>query len=134
MENLRLRYLYRDASNYKNWGELIFANPDRLLARAVEKSLKNALLGDGLFIAHQIRVPDVFLAPRYPVTPDDHCFHEFHSVWVTSEHSTDKFGRSALAFVKEVEEQSRHGWRIFDPLISSPSDKRYHGPNKRRTF
>ena len=25
--NLRMDYLYRDAGNYKNWGEVVFANP-----------------------------------------------------------------------------------------------------------
>lgn len=117
MKNVRFRYLYRDASNYKSWAELIFADPDDLPAHAIEKKLSSSLLDEGLFVAHQIRVPEVFLADRYPITADDHCFHEFYSIKGISEPATDEFGRSILAFIKEVEEQARVGWRIFDPLV-----------------
>jgi hypothetical protein len=116
MRRLRFRYLYRDASNYKNWGEVVFANPDGLPARAAERILRRNLLGEGLFIAHQVRIPEVFLKDRYPVSDDDHCFHEFHSIDLTCEPTTDKFHRSIADFIKEVKEQARYGWGTFDPL------------------
>jgi hypothetical protein len=116
MANIRFQYLYRDASNYKSWGDVIFSNAQCLAAKAIEKALRTAFLTDGLFIARQIRLPDLFLFKKYALTQDDHCFHEFYSVKATGEPVTDRFTRSVEEFVKEVEEESQRGWHTFDPL------------------
>jgi len=61
MSNIKLHYLYRDGSNYKKWADIVFLNPDDLPAEIVTEGLREAFLEDGIFIAHQVRIPEVFL-------------------------------------------------------------------------
>jgi hypothetical protein len=115
MNNIKLRYLYRDGSNYKKCADLVFSNPDRFSAEGIAKELQDAFLVDGLFVAHQVRIPEVFLAADDQLTFDDHCFHEFSSVEPTSDDPNDPLGRSIGEFVAEVTAESKRGWRAFDP-------------------
>lgn len=117
--NIRFNYLYRDASNFKKWASVIFANPDSLSIDDITGSLRSNFLPDQLFVAHQIRVPQAFLFMEYPLTIDDHCFHEFHSVEPTSEATNDMFDRSILAFAVEVHTEACLGWIPFDPRYST---------------
>lgn len=115
MNNIKLIYLYRDAGNYKQWAEVVFPNPDRLALGAVAKALTNAFLPDGLFIAHQVRLPEAFLFNKGDATSDDHCFHEFAVVELTLETPSDNHSRSIGQFVGEVEREAKCGWKAFDP-------------------
>jgi hypothetical protein len=121
MSNLKFRYLYRDASNYKKWAEIVFSNSEGLSIKAAEEALKGSFLPDGLFIARQIRVPEVFLFKEQPLTVDDHCFHEFSSLQRTAESVTDRCGRSIAEFIAETRRAARGDWRAFDPLDAFPS-------------
>ena len=118
MSNVRFHYLYRDGSNYKKWAEVVFSNDEGLSLDAVTEALRNGFSRDGLFIAHQVRVPETFLAAEYNLTPDDHCFHEFDSVEVTPDVPNDRYSRSICEFVAEVAREARHGWFAFDPQDS----------------
>jgi hypothetical protein len=115
MNNVRFQYLYRDGANYKKWAEVVFSNKEALPVEGVNRSLRNAFLPDALFIARQIRVPEVFLTADYPLTPDDHCFHEFYSVEATADPPTDEHERSLERFVDEVTREARRGWKAFAP-------------------
>ena len=115
MNNVRFVYLYRDGSNYKKWGEVIFSNRERISIEGALEKLKCAFLPDGLFVAHQVRVPEVFLAAESQLTEDDHCFHEFDSVEGTSDLPNDRHRRSISAFASEAALESPRGWRAFDP-------------------
>jgi hypothetical protein len=115
MGNIKFRYLYRDGSNYKKWADIVFSNTDDLSTDTVTKGLGKAFLEDGIFIAHQVRIPEVFLASEDQLTPDDHCFHEFDSVEATSDTPSDTCGRSIREFMEEVAREAQHGWRAFDP-------------------
>ncbi len=118
MANIRFNYLYRDGSNFKKWASVVFANPDNLSVDDIGHSLRSNFLPDQLFLAHQIRVPQAFLFAEYPLTVDDHCFHEFYSVEITSDATNDKFDRSILAFLVEVHTENCLGWAPFDPQYS----------------
>ena len=115
MSNIKFRYLYRDGSNYKKWAEVVFFDADDLPIEAVTKRLWDAFLPDGLFIAHQIRVAEVFLAAEDQLNSDDHCFHEFAAVEVTSDAPNDAYGRSIREFVAEVAKEATRNWRPFNP-------------------
>jgi hypothetical protein len=80
MNNVKFHYLYRDGSNYKKWAEVVFCNADDLPPELIRKQLRRSFLEDGLFVAHQVRIPEVFLAAEDQLTEDDHCFHEFAEV------------------------------------------------------
>jgi len=115
MSNVRFVYLYRDGSNYKKWSEVVFSNPEGLTLESISEALRQAFLPDGLFVAHQVRIPEVFLAAEDHLTEDDHCFHEFYSVESTSDPQGDRNCRSIGEFVAETERESSRGWRAFNP-------------------
>ena len=115
IKNVKFNYMYRDASNYKSWGSVIFINPGEATLSDIDARLLNVFGNDRLFIASQIRIPEVFLYLDGDITIDDHCFHEYISVEFTNESENDKHGRSINEFIKEVEYQSNVGWQPFDP-------------------
>lgn len=116
MTNVEFKYLYRDASNYKKFASVVFSNFSELDPLAVSKSLERAFWVDGLFIASQIRVPEVFLFTKCDINIDDHCFHEFYSIKLTPQNPSDIHGRSIKIFVAEVVREAKRGWEVFDPL------------------
>jgi hypothetical protein len=120
MSNVKLHYLYRDGSNYKKWAEIVFLGRDGLSIELATKELREAFLSDGLFIAHQVRVLEVFLAAEDHLTSDDHCFHEFASLEATTDAPNDPCGRTIREFLAEVARETKHGWRAFDPQDRLP--------------
>lgn len=114
--NIKFFYLYRDAGNYKAWGEIVFSNIEKMALAEVTARLRSAFSQEILFVADQIHVPEVFLYNGSKVTSDDHCFHEFDAVEISNEQANDERERSTKRFVEEVEFQAKLGWRAFDPL------------------
>src|SRR5579863_8146625 len=110
MRSIKFSYLYRDAGNYKRWATVVFSNPDGLTLESATKALNDAFLQDGLFIAHQIRIPEVFSFNQGDATSDDHCFHEFSSVEATLEQPDDRCSRSIAQFIAEVTIGAKRGW------------------------
>ncbi|MCU1296531.1 MAG: hypothetical protein JWO91_809 [Acidobacteriaceae bacterium] len=55
--DIEFRYLYRDGGNYKKWGSVVFANPEKVAENVVGEAILRALLPHGLFISTQIRMP-----------------------------------------------------------------------------
>jgi len=113
--NVRFTYVYRDGANYKNWNTVIFSNPERVSLASMKARLENAFLVDGMFVADQIHIPEVFLYPDWRIDQEDHCLHEFGSIEETPDAADDKDARSILSFVLEVETASRTGWYGFTP-------------------
>jgi hypothetical protein len=111
-ENVRLIYLYRDASNYKAWGEIIFRNPDKLNLDEIEERLRSSFDNHMFFVASQVSIPEVFLFLQDRFTEDDHFFHEFHAVEFTADECTDSHNRSIKTFVEQAERARRKGWRV----------------------
>jgi hypothetical protein len=120
MSNVKLHYLYRDGSNYKKWAEIVLLGDNDFCPEFVTAELREFFLRDGLFIAHQVRLPEVFLAADDQLTSDDHCFHEFESVEATSDAANDPCGRTIREFMAEVADQAKRGWRAFDPQDRLP--------------
>jgi hypothetical protein len=109
--NTLFNYLYRDASNYKEWGEIVFKGE---ATQALGERFARALDGGDFFIADQIRIPEVFPS-TWPVYADDHCWHESAGFELTERPVTDSLARAIEAFVVEAERASSAGWRDFDP-------------------
>jgi hypothetical protein len=116
VNNIKFNYLYRDGSNFKSWGEVIFSNPENLTVNEIEAKLINVFLPDKQFIARQISMPEKFLFADGKFTKHDHCYHEFDCVEICQENSTDALDRSISDFMKDVEMASKHGWIAFDVL------------------
>ena len=116
MNNIRFGYLYRDGSNFKSWGEVVFSNPEGLAVNEIEEKLLASFLPDNQFIARQIAIPEKFLFADGNFTKYDHCYHEFDCVEICQENPTDESERSIIDFLKEVELVSKQGWKAFDIL------------------
>jgi hypothetical protein len=123
--NISFVYLYRDASNYKQWGQVTFANLQGDDADDLALRLRRAMMVDSTFIAGQVRVPSLFLFETMPMNDDDHCLHEFDSFGIVDEHPNDQHGRSILEFVQEVERVARKGWEGFVPGPNRSPMKRF---------
>jgi hypothetical protein len=116
MTNIKFNYLYRDGSNYKSWGDVVFANPENLTLDEVGKNLVDAFLPDKLFIASRVSIPEKFLFLDGKFTKYDHCYHEFDCVEVCEESSTDNLGRTITDFLRDIELTAKQGWVAFDIL------------------
>jgi hypothetical protein len=108
--NTRFTYLDRDGSNYKQWGSVTFRGAPNA---SLVLRLSAAFDTDGLFVAHQVRLPELFFTGDLPAA-DDHCFHEMAEVVATEDASDDAFARTVDDFVLEVERAARAGWVVFD--------------------
>ena len=122
--SMKFNYLYRDAGNYKKWGDVTFSNSEKMTAEEVSSRLRKAFDSGSLFIAAQIKIPEVFLFPEWDLSLDDHCFHEFVSVELSDESTSDQRRRSIKSFVEEVESESKRGWFAFDPFERTQTLKR----------
>lgn len=107
--NTGLEYLYRDASNYKRWGEVVFAGE---ATAELRERFANVLHEGEWFIAEQVRLPNVFL-DDFPINDDDHCWHEFFAFVSTDAEVTDAYDRTMEQLVTEFERVCGAGWREF---------------------
>lgn len=110
MTNIRLIYLYRDASNYKQHGEVILSNETQLAVEEIDQGIRS-LLSDGLFfIAQQVQLEERFFAV---ISEDDHPWHEFVQVESTTDPIFDpvpEVKRDIAQFLQELEQAHHAGW------------------------
>jgi hypothetical protein len=83
MPNIKFSYLYRDASNYKNFGFLVFENFDNLHLSELQALIQSKLIDGMWFYAGQWQLPDLHFNSWCDKT--DHTFHEFESIEYTNE-------------------------------------------------
>ena len=86
MSNIRVNYLYRDYSNYKNHGEVVFSNPDDLSMEVISKKLQDNLVDGEFFFVSKWKLPDLHFEKWDDQS--DHPFHEFISVEYTDDVAT----------------------------------------------
>jgi len=85
MPNIKFCYLYRDASNYKKYGSVVFSNSESVDLIALETFIRARLIEETWFYNHQWQVPDLHFG-----TWDnelDHTWHEYECVEYTDEPS-----------------------------------------------
>jgi hypothetical protein len=83
MPNIKFNYLYRDGANYKNFGFLIFDNPDNINPDVLLHIIKPKLIDETWFYASQWHLPDLRLATwNHELDPT---WHEFENI----EYATD---------------------------------------------
>ena len=103
--NVSFNYMYRDAANYKQHGEVIFANRDSLSIEEIKQKIIATLYDGEFFITKQVGVESCFFGD--PVGPDDHPWHEFCDV---SESGQPASERDIADFIEDLEEANRNGW------------------------
>ena len=113
--NVSFKYLYRDASNYKLHGEAVFTNHTFMPIDEIEKQIRSCLKDGEFFIARQVNIEERFFDVLHE--DDDHPWHEFNLVEMTTESAFDpenwnqhKHKRDITEFVAELEKAKRVGW------------------------
>lgn len=98
-----IEYLYRDASNYKFWGDLVVNGP------LVKRDLTDFLFDGEYFVPSEVGLSHLL---DLPINEDDHLLHEFASFTPIS-------GKAPLCTASELIERfraaHRRGW--FSQII-----------------
>ena len=112
--NVLFRYLYRDASNYKQYGEAIFTNQTFLLPDEIEKHIRACLKDGKFFIARQVNLEECFFEA---LREDDHPWHTFERVEITilapfdpDNWSQKQHRRDIVEFIADLERSRQAGW------------------------
>ena len=110
-ENTAFVYLYRDADNYKKWGEVIVEGACR---PEYEEAIRAACQRREVFVADPVRVPEIFLFDEegWEATAADHGFHEFWGLRATEEAVDDRWERGIEEFVEEFRAVGENGWEV----------------------
>jgi hypothetical protein len=88
MPNIKFNYLYRDGSNYKKYGFVIFTNREKVSLSTLETLIKSKLIYDTWFYADEWKIPEIFT--MYLDFRVDTTWHEFESIEFTDEKANSK--------------------------------------------
>lgn len=113
--NVMFRYVYRDGSNWKAFGAVVFGGSQKMRLDLAERRIREACEEGCLFIAHQVDIPELFLWLVYDLYEDDHCWHEFLGLELTTAPVTDAKRRNLRQLVQEFTRASAAGWQTFEP-------------------
>ncbi len=75
--NIGIDYLYRDAGNYKQWNQVIFANPASLDANDLDVRIRSRLIDRMFIVVSEVRLAELFVHKFDPEL--DHGWHEIDS-------------------------------------------------------
>lgn len=95
--NICVEYLYRDAANYKSWGEVVFRNEGDLDILKIEEKIRAALIDREFFVAEKVGVPVLYFESRDDEL--DHQWHEYSAVTSSNNPITDIANRDIAEFV-----------------------------------
>lgn len=85
--NIKFSYLYRDAGNYKEFGEIIFTNQNSKSPEEIELVIRKNLIDGDFFVPEKWNVPRLSFENYSPEL--DHEYHEFESLEETNENTTE---------------------------------------------
>jgi len=80
--NVRFSYLYRDAGNYKKYGEVIFSNPEAIDIDDIKQRIISKLIDGEFFIPKDWRIDPLFIDNC--LSEMDHEWHEFVDISLTN--------------------------------------------------
>ena len=103
--NVRFEYLYRDAGNFKNWGEVVFSNPRNINVDLVAAMAEKVLIDHAYFVASKAGVPDLHFTEHDEDL--DHGWHEAHGFQPTDDSANDAQGRDIETFIASLQCASR---------------------------
>ena len=97
--NIRFSYLYRDAGNYKLFGETIFSNADGLSLIEIETRIKSSLIDAEFFSAEEWGI----IPLEFEETDEelDHGWHEYEGIEMTKKDLT--YVLTMLEFIQFIE-------------------------------
>jgi len=80
--NVRLSYLYRDAGNYKKYGEVIFTNPEAIDIGNIKQRITSKLIDGEFFIPKEWEIDPLAIDNCF--SEMDHEWHEFVDISLTN--------------------------------------------------
>jgi hypothetical protein len=80
--NIKFNYLYRDNSNYKKYGSVVFTNPNNIDFHLIEEKIQKNLIDGEFFVTEDLGIPSLFFEEH---NEDDHGWHEFENLEMTEE-------------------------------------------------
>ena len=113
-------YLYRDASNYKAWGELLLSG---IPSQSDIATLRACLESDLYFVAEQVGIPAIY-KELWDLsggrTSDDHALHEFVALRVAtvSERKTFPLFGELSSLLKKFQSVSKWNY-LLSPNFES---------------
>jgi hypothetical protein len=87
--NVKFSYLYRDGANYKQYGEVVFANPCQLNVEVVSNIINSQLIDGCWFVASDWGLPELFFKEFSWDDEIDHTWHEFEDIVESNTCETD---------------------------------------------
>ncbi len=99
--NVRFEYLYRDAGNFKRWGEVVFSNSSNIGQETFDRLSGSALpLDEMYFLPKQVGVPSLHFGEW--VNDLDHRWHEIHAFELCVAPPDDPHNRDIKQFIELV--------------------------------
>ena len=86
--NIEFSYLYRDASNYKQYHQVVFANPNNISLEKIQTVINNKLIDGNWFVSKNWNLPDMHFKEYSWDNEADHEWHELDCIEETTEHAT----------------------------------------------
>ena len=114
-----LHYLYRDASNWKTFGEVAFANPEGKTATEIMSLIRAMLEDDEFFIAESLELPTLYHDRNDPEWADQaHGYHEFASIAIVEkvEPGIKCDDRTMTEILKVFLAESEKNWPVVRDL------------------
>ncbi|MBC3862502.1 hypothetical protein H8K32_10360 [Undibacterium jejuense] len=93
--------MYRDAGNFKNFGEAYFENPHDLSLESLTEKIKSNLLDDLFFDAYAVGLPELFFEDYDDEL--DHDWHEFDRLEQVVENNIEDDLQSISDFIEQLE-------------------------------
>jgi hypothetical protein len=106
MANILFEYLYRDASNWKQYGQAVFTNIGKIPLADIEAQIRATMHDGQWFKAEMMDLETCFFSGHD--TDDDHPWHEFWEVSKTDLPTTDP--RDIALFIQEMQKGSLRKW------------------------
>ena len=104
--NIEFSYLFRGAGNYKQFGSIIFSNPNNLTLENIDKKIRLSLIDAEYFYHDKVDIPQKFFQDQ---DDEDPTWHEYHEVSITEARPTDK--RTIEEFISQLKPS-----RILKPV------------------
>ena len=120
-----LHYLYRDASNWKTFGEVAFANPAGMTEAEITDAIRSTLEGGEFFVAESLELCTLYHDRDDPKWADQaHGYHEFERIEIVEKvyPGIKLDDRSIVEMLKLFQAESKKNWPIVRNLDAEKTD------------
>ncbi len=110
MAKILFKYMYRDASNWKQYGMVIFPYSGNLPVSILEEQIRAALHDGEWFIVEKVGLPVCFFNSPGEETDDDHPWHEFWQLTWMQPDTPANDPRDITDLIHEMQVWKQMGW------------------------